>query len=328
MPIIIPSKNIYMINYNKVVDNHIKSVDVSIYNTEKTEETISFTWNGSTPLLTSDFVERTAKITEIRIRPDVEFFEVNEKFDENGYFLEYEYKPITSGYAYPSPEYVTIQNPVVSDDPLSPYEYEVFRQTFVYPSGSAVATTTTSITIGLTDNLRAIAFVREPRYTTGTKSFYVKSYSVVMKVEGVKNDFPETTTIYGETNDAKKKFSYKGNELFQTTTFYGDNQSGYRLDAWTAEGIIENFKNGKETATIRCSISDYFDGYGNKIIDVSSERMTFDIYDVVTPYVKSETKEDIPLSSQKNGNPKNFIVVGLKFIYDGAVWQELTLQEV
>lgn len=36
---------------------------------------------------------------------------------------------------------------------------------------------------------------------------------------------------------------------------------------------------------------------------------------------------DVPLATYSDGNPKEFIVVGVKTIYDGAIWQELTLQE-
>lgn len=322
MAIVIPSKNIYSVSLNKIADNKITAVDVSLYDTNKVKETISFTWSGETPLLTNEFVERTAKIKEIKIRPDVEFYEVKEKYDENGFFEEYEYKPITSGFSYPS-EYFKIDNPHVSGDPLDPYDYVVFKQGFSYSDGSD---TTSYLTFGLTDNLRALAVVHEPTLTTGIKSFYVKSYSIVMKVEGVKKDFPETNKSYGQETDTRNRFSINGNELFQTTSRFGGENS-YSPYGWSVERILTNYSNGRETAIVRCSISDYFDTVGVKMIDICKQKMTFDINDIVIPFVFGENGSDVPLS-KKNGEARSFAVVGLKFIYDGAVWQELTLQEV
>ena len=37
--------------------------------------------------------------------------------------------------------------------------------------------------------------------------------------------------------------------------------------------------------------------------------------------------KDTPMSLKENGSPKEFIVRGRKIFYDGAVWQELYLQE-
>ncbi len=106
-------------------------------------------------------------------------------------------------------------------------------------------------------------------------------------------------------------------------SFYSDDLVGESY-----KKTLDNYKDGKETATIRCSISKYYDE--NDILMISDEngKMSFDIYDVVTPYTYGGEGKDVPFSLKKDGTPKNFQVVGIKFIYDGAVWQELTLQEV
>ena len=100
---------------------------------------------------------------------------------------------------------------------------------------------------------------------------------------------------------------------------------------------LANYYNGKETATILCDISDYYEYdatannfKGKKVIaiDNSTKKMAFDIYDKVIPMVYGANGQDKPLSNYKNGNPKTFEVLATKIIYDGAVWQELTLQEV
>lgn len=55
--------------------------------------------------------------------------------------------------------------------------------------------------------------------------------------------------------------------------------------------------------------------------------MTFDIKNEVIPMVFGADGRDRPMSRYNDGSPKVFNVVGRKMIYDGAVWQELTLQE-
>lgn len=209
-------------------------------------------------------------------------------------------------------------------------------------------------------------------------------------------------SIYGDTIslDLKDKvvkigsgnevYSYSGNELIQTTNIlpledvYGD--------------IIKDWENGKENATIRCGIENYYlperdikvevlsqpnaqqviistdeilkigeklKLYGqivtvkNRSSDntylcltsnnlpipignttasikeqaISKKRennlpMTFHIGDIVIPYAYGVDGKDKPLSLYKNGQPKEFEVLGKRMIYDGAIWQELTIQEI
>lgn len=101
------------------------------------------------------------------------------------------------------------------------------------------------------------------------------------------------------------------------------------FSSYLAEYILGKYKNGKETAKIRCGIADYFDEHGNKVIGTSSEdeKMSLEIGDEVVPYVRSEFGKDLPLSLGLNGTAKTFKVTAVEFIYDGAVWQELTLSE-
>lgn len=92
---------------------------------------------------------------------------------------------------------------------------------------------------------------------------------------------------------------------------------------------LKEYSRGKETATIRCSISDYYDEEGNKVISVDNnvDKMVFDLYDIVIPMVYGANGVDKPLSKYKDGVTKTFKVLGTKIFYDGAVWQELSLQE-
>lgn len=134
----------------------------------------------------------------------------------------------------------------------------------------------------------------------------------------------EVIKIGDETR--KKVFSVDGNELIQTTNYLQD----------TGESAIEKmfgdtktaYEKGKETATIRCSISDYYyeDGIKEIAIDNSTDKMMFEEYDRVIPMVYGNNG-DSPMSLNTDGTPKEFFVLGVRPYYDGAVWQELHLQE-
>lgn len=322
MAIIIPSKNIYSIKSNKVVNNIIREVSVSVYDTEKKTEKINVMWDGKSPLLTNDFIERTAKITEIKIEPEVEFFIVKEKANESG-FIEQEITVISDGYI--PPKKVKISNPFVTKDPLSPKYYDVYSYVFYYGDGSR---TDSTLRFGLTDNLRAYAYVDEPSlYFSGMKSFYFKYFNLEITLEATRKDYKKTENIYKIDGEVKNKFIYEGNELFQNTT--KNTSNGFALDEIISNNILAEYSNGKETSTVRCSISDYYDKSGSKEIDISRDgEMTFSVGNLVIPMVFGADGVDRPLSLYKDGSAKVFRVVGTKFIYDGAVWQELTLQEV
>ena len=71
--------------------------------------------------------------------------------------------------------------------------------------------------------------------------------------------------------------------------------------------------------------------YFSKIDEVETSdtiSSVFAIGDIVEPYVMGAQGSDAPMSQDQYGNAKVFEIVGTNIYYDGAVWQELTLQEV
>lgn len=123
--------------------------------------------------------------------------------------------------------------------------------------------------------------------------------------------------------NTKNSFSIDGNELIQTSNYYDDTVNEVE------NSLIKNYnttlaeyQNGKETAEILCSISNYYDesGKGKISTDEATLPMTFNIGDEVVPMVMNSLGKDTPMSKSKT-----FEVVGVDFIYDGAVWQKLTL---
>lgn len=139
-------------------------------------------------------------------------------------------------------------------------------------------------------------------------------------------------TIYGDTigidlkneiitvNSGNKVFSFDGNELIQTTnTPSAENKY---------QSIIDKWKSGKQTATIACPITDYYDKNGNKVIDISTSiKMIFQEGDIVIPYIYTN-KGDKPLSYNKDFTPKRFKVIATKITKKQGGTQELTLQEI
>ncbi len=67
---------------------------------------------------------------------------------------------------------------------------------------------------------------------------------------------------------------------------------------------------------------------GDIVLEVDKLKMSFEIGDRVIPKVYGADGKDYPMSTYLNGDEKVFEVLGTKKIYDGAVWQELSLQEV
>lgn len=59
----------------------------------------------------------------------------------------------------------------------------------------------------------------------------------------------------------------------------------------------------------------------------ATNKLCFNIGDIVIPMVYGANGVDKPMSKYKDGSPKKFQVQGVRVFYDGAVWQELTLQE-
>lgn len=128
-----------------------------------------------------------------------------------------------------------------------------------------------------------------------------------------------------------------GDLISKTQSSTGDYPTIYKVYFKTKRAIEESFyktqkfyEKGKETATIRCSINDYYDyESGEKVISIedTSLPMSFKIYDKVIPMVYNSKGADEPMAKLKDGSPKVFKVLGRRIFYDGAVWQELYLQE-
>ena len=142
----------------------------------------------------------------------------------------------------------------------------------------------------------------------------------------IKGTYYETSSVNYENGvkESQYVFSLPSNELIQDTNGY----DGYDYSYVISEEIIKNYKNGKEVFVLKCSVANYYDIDENLIIcpENSNYPSVFEKYDIVEPYVFSSEGE-IPLSTNADGTPKKFEVIGVDFSYSGVVWQELTVQE-
>ena len=93
--------------------------------------------------------------------------------------------------------------------------------------------------------------------------------------------------------------------------------------------IIDNWSKGKETATLKCSIGEYYDESGNLVISTKNNDlpMMFNIRDLVIPYIPTARGGTEPMSIKLDGTPKVFQVTQVRPYFDGACWQEIMLQE-
>ena len=96
----------------------------------------------------------------------------------------------------------------------------------------------------------------------------------------------------------------------------------YRITGATKQTTI-TIPSGSKRATKKVEYT-----YGiNRYNATLNANMVFEQNDKVIPMVLGADGNDHPMSVYQNGEPKIFTVVGTDIIFDGAVWQELTLQE-
>ncbi len=147
-------------------------------------------------------------------------------------------------------------------------------------------------------------------------------------------DRTTTEITIGNALDNRYVFEYPTNELLQKANLIAErDENGYatlknQIDVMLND-TIKQYSKGKETATLLCDINEYYDESGNLAISTQDNdlSMTFNIGDKVVPMVYSANGTDVPMSRYNNGEQKVFTVIGTKMIYDGAVWQEITLLE-
>lgn len=157
------------------------------------------------------------------------------------------------------------------------------------------------------------------------EKFYAKEVEITFYGNTIGINLTNGSVTYGSGN---KPHALRGNELLQDSgkVRYQDNTI-ISIDKHLANNVLVEYKNGKETATLLCDINDYYNESGEKVIDANGDEMVFRLHDQVIPMVFGANGKDQPMSKYQDNSAKVFEIVGSKIFYDGAVWQELTLQE-
>jgi hypothetical protein len=340
MAIVIPSKNIYELDNNKIRSNIIKSVGSTINNTSVYFDENAFTYSPEISIS-----ENPYNISVMDRRCEQWYMDIYYVFKPNisikNISLSIQYKTIVNrlvSFKTIQQSVLESQNPIKESLDLSGASFFDFETNSVpelylidvdtYPKDFSVPIKIEQIS----GNAYILSGKIRVKTTTayngsGGTSFegnYEESIldSVVIKIKGDAVSVDEVSKIYPESSD-KSDIVLNTNELFQETT----KTHGEPTWSYISRNVIDKYKNGKETATLRCSISDYYDENGEKVIDIKGERKSFHIQDKVIPMVYGADGKDQPMSKIGVSEPKVFEVVGSKIFYDGAVWQTITIQE-
>ena len=154
-------------------------------------------------------------------------------------------------------------------------------------------------------------FLKETIFESLTLQIETKSnlYKFEVKTEKL-NDFVSPTKLLLEKN------SYIQHEnLPQIKSNYNN--------------IVKKYENGKEIAIFSCSISDYYDLESNLAISKTSpsKPMVFKLYDKVIPFYRSGNFNSRPLGMNDDGTVKVYEVIDAQIVGDGAIFQNLVVQE-
>ena len=353
MAIIIPSKNIYQKDNKKIIDNAIANVSFneSIYNRNIIEMySQANASNLSTKSHTQTYIGEWGTGGEAK----------RVRFELDCIYHLYTFTA-TASEAIRDDEirllsYITTQGNTQEEN-FDNYEYLVKNQDVDYtieniPLPIPASTDYSEIAQFCNEKIKeklVFEFENVTDYRASVALSYLKSVNVYLVEETLLNGVwgsttrnhiavdPSVTVLalslflnYSQTTQTAKTIGRTGlthalsdNELLQNKTLV----NGKKASEFISNAILTSYKNGKETATLLCDISNYYDENGNKVISIDGENMSFRLYDEVIPMVFNYDGQDIPMSKRKDGSTKTFIVVGSNIFYDGAVWQELSLQE-
>lgn len=159
------------------------------------------------------------------------------------------------------------------------------------------------------------------------KAKYILSETISIEGQCIKET--ETTVAqYDEEAVVNNILKLPTNELVQGGNYYIGSNNNYS-DKFIAE-VYDRYKNGKETATLLCLVGKYYDLGGNLVVDADNADATIapllKKYDLVVPYIYTSNGE-VPLSTDKYGNAKQFQIIGVNFRYRGIARQEIVIQE-
>ena len=341
MAIIIAASQIYdILDNEKVIDNNVGGIDTSEDELQKTYGTVSntieinlFEWNKDGDFSSTDIDDF---VTYIGNEQNNETYNITLHEDTATYSKEYS---ITGNFRFnieknvkPGKIYLMIDRDSQSFNNGSPTDHGDVEKTEYNTQTSTIQEIDyngeSQINFNFTSNspswYRTVALSTVVSgWVSGWFRNYIRLYLVAEHYESESTDIS-----YGEN----PKFSIENNELLQADTTINNK----KLSQYNYEQITAEWGEGKELATIKCSIGEYYE-YDESADDhkgalaISTQNndlpMIFNIGDLVIPYIAVANGQTEPLSIKLDGTPKVFKVTQIRPYFDGAFWQELVLQE-
>ena len=331
MAIIITASQIYnIIENNKIIDNNIDGIEgdedklddnygiisqqitIQLYewNTSATGLNIDdyLTWVGEEK--NDDIYEIERDISTTGANVTNEYLKIKLKFNINEIVQEGQIYSVNRGVLTdirPNNGNIEITTQIDRDDK---YEEDENGIKYIYTGNNTFEI-----------NISAKRIAQYGESSTGTFAYGWFYPSLTFYLEG--KYYKKTTTDYKYGNNYI--LSIDSNELLQVDTTI-DNK---KLSQYIYEQITGEWGKGKETATLKCSIGEYYDESGNLAISTKNNDlpMTFNIRDLVIPYIPTARGGTEPMSIRQDGKAKIFQVTQVRPYFDGACWQEIMLQE-
>lgn len=149
------------------------------------------------------------------------------------------------------------------------------------------------------------------RFTSGqvwvTGNYYEDGNDTVVEIGDINSpstDFPKSTLVQTQNTSTNSNLSMLKEQV---------------------EYFRRRYYGGVDCCEIECLFGDYYNENGEKVISYENSE-TFSRGDIIIPYVmkRGETK---PYKTYNDGTPKKFVVIGIKYYYNGHPTQKLMLQE-
>jgi hypothetical protein len=326
MAIKISPSNIFDINHSPIPLNTYENVSLK-------EQNYTIKVGDVTNPISLVFYEMDAQgnITDVANTANKEIVFTTNEFTENSVIINSLRADITVQVVQKTHLWVDANNDIISHSfrRETTYYDTATKQTYTEVSFEKPFLNTTIVT---DEQITFKYFVRVKRKSSDTTTYIIRE---IISFEGQYYEkADDTTAVYDDSITAAKNIlKLPTNELVQ-----GDNTYGYKADAVNAVNysdkliaeVFDRYKNGKETATLLCSVGKYYDLDGNLVVDAENEDSSIapllKKYDIVVPYVMT-SRGEAPLSTDASGNPKQFQIIGVNISYNGIPRQEIVIQE-
>lgn len=326
MAIKISPSNIFDINHSPIPLNTYENVSLK-------EQNYTIKVGDVTNPISLVFYEMDAQgnITDVANTANKEIVFTTNEFTENSVIINSLRADITVQVVQKTHLWVDANNYIISHyfRRETTYYDTATKQTYTEVSFEKPFLNTTIVT---DEQITFKYFVRVKRKSSDTTTYIIRE---IISFEGQYYEkADDTTAVYDDSITAAKNIlKLPTNELVQ-----GDNTYGYKADAVNAVNysdkfvaeVFDRYKNGKETATLLCSVGKYYDLNGNLVVDAENEDSSIapllKKYDIVVPYVMT-SRGEAPLSTDASGNPKQFQIIGVNISYNGIPRQEIVIQE-